>query len=113
MTNQTTKTTDEAKDPKSNDRASVAASAFTSVRVFSATRPDDRAMLGERITEWITSRQGAVEIVDIIVRQSSDTAFHMLSVTIFFNEPGKPRIDHAIKAPATSSSVRRLNFRDD
>jgi hypothetical protein len=46
----------------------------------------ERDQLGEKITQWLAAHPG-VEIVDKIVTQSSDEAFHCLAITLFFNEP--------------------------
>ena len=59
--------------------------AFTGVKVFSATMAQERDQLGEKITNWLAAHPG-VEIVDKIVTQSSDEAFHCLAITLFFNE---------------------------
>jgi hypothetical protein len=59
---------------------------FTNVKVFSATMAQERDQLGEKITQWLAAHPG-VEIVDKIVTQSSDEAFHCLAITLFFNEP--------------------------
>jgi hypothetical protein len=58
---------------------------FNGVKVFSATMHRDRDTLGEKITEWIQA--SGVEIVDLIVRQSSDSAYHCISIVVLFNEP--------------------------
>lgn len=58
---------------------------FTGVKVFSATMAQERDQLGEKITQWLSAHPG-VEIVDKIVTQSSDEAFHCLAITLFFNE---------------------------
>jgi hypothetical protein len=60
--------------------------AFSGVKVFSATMAQERDQLGEKITQWLTAHPG-VEIVDKIVTQSSDEAFHCLAITLFFNQP--------------------------
>lgn len=57
---------------------------FNGVKVFSATMANDRAKLGDVITEWIR-RNPAVEIVDRVVSQSSDSEFHCLAITLFYN----------------------------
>ena len=62
---------------------------FTAVKVFSATMAAERDQLGEKITAWLTAHQG-VQIVDKIVTQSSDEAFHCLAITLFYN-PAAPR----------------------
>ena len=59
---------------------------FIGVKVFSATMAQERDQLGEKITQWLAAHPG-VEIVDKIVTQSSDEAFHCLAITLFFNEP--------------------------
>ena len=58
--------------------------AFSGVKVFSATMAQERDQLGEKITAWLSNHPG-VEIVDKIVTQSSDEAFHCLAITLFFN----------------------------
>lgn len=59
---------------------------FNGVKIFSATMAQDRDRLGDRITEWIRAHAN-YEIVDTVVTQSSDEAFHCLAITIFYNEP--------------------------
>jgi hypothetical protein len=61
---------------------------FTGVKVFSATMAQERDQLGEKITQWLKVNPG-VEIVDKIVTQSSDEAFHCLAITLFYNDPSK------------------------
>ena len=70
-------------------------SAFNGVKVFCATMVHQRQSLGEAVTQWLEdarkTRPG-FEVVDILVRQSSDHAFHCLSILVFFNEDvGKER----------------------
>lgn len=59
---------------------------FNGVKVFSATMAQDRDRLGEKITEWLGANP-KVELVDTIVTQSSDEAFHCLAITLFYVEP--------------------------
>jgi hypothetical protein len=59
---------------------------FTGVKVFSATMAQERDQLGEKITQWLKANPG-VQIVDKIVTQSSDEAFHCLAITLFYNDP--------------------------
>ena len=61
---------------------------FNGVKVFSATMAQDRDQLGEKITSWLAANKG-VKVVDKIVTQSSDEAFHCLAITLFFNMPEK------------------------
>jgi hypothetical protein len=60
---------------------------FTSVKVFSATMAQERDQLGEKITHWLKQNPG-VQIVDKIVTQSSDEAFHCLAITLFYTDAG-------------------------
>ncbi len=55
------------------------------VKIFSATMYKDRTVLGERLTEWIEEHP-EYEIIDTIVTQSSDKAFHCLTFTVFYKE---------------------------
>ncbi len=61
---------------------------FNGVKVFSATMAQERDQLGEKITQWLSSNP-TVEVVDKIVTQSSDEAFHCLAITLFFNQAQK------------------------
>jgi hypothetical protein len=56
---------------------------FTGVKVFSATKAKEREELGETVTRWLRSNAD-VEVVDRVVTQSSDDAFHCLSIVLFF-----------------------------
>jgi hypothetical protein len=60
--------------------------AFNSAKVFSATMMNDRAMLGETITEWMRANPSFV-VTEIFVTQSSDEAFHCLAMTVFYYDP--------------------------
>lgn len=57
---------------------------FDSVKVFSATMHRDREQIGEAITRWIQQNPG-IEIVDKVVMQSSDNAFHCFTISLFYN----------------------------
>ena len=58
---------------------------FEAVKVFSATKHKERDELGEKITRWLNGRLDSIEIVDTVIRQSSDSEYHCLSITIFYN----------------------------
>ncbi len=58
---------------------------FTGVKVFSTTLARDRDALSDRITKWIRENP-QIEIVDQLVRQSSDKEFHCLSILLFYRE---------------------------
>lgn len=59
------------------------ASKFDGLKVFSATKAKERDELGEKITEWLT-RNPEVVVVDKTITQSSDSEFHCLTITLFY-----------------------------
>ena len=56
---------------------------LTGAKVFTATKAKDREELGEVLTRWIQNNPRA-KILDKIVTQSSDSEFHCLSITVFY-----------------------------
>lgn len=56
------------------------------VKVFSATMRAQREHLGEDVTAWIAAHS-ELTIVDITVAQSSDEAFHCISIVVFYHDP--------------------------
>jgi hypothetical protein len=60
---------------------------FTGVKVFSATKAKEREELSENVSRWLKSNSD-LEIVDRVVRQSSDNEFHCYSLTIFYKPKG-------------------------
>jgi len=54
------------------------------VKVFTATKAREREALGEVITRWLADTPRA-RVVDKIVTQSSDSQFHCLSITLFYD----------------------------
>jgi hypothetical protein len=58
---------------------------FNGVKVLSATMAQERENLGEKVTAWIREHSRC-QIVDTIVTQSSDEAFHCLAITLFYWE---------------------------
>jgi hypothetical protein len=61
---------------------------FTGVKVFTCTLARDREALGETISRWLAEHPD-VEVVDREVTQSSDKAFHCLSITLFYRDRRK------------------------
>ena len=55
------------------------------VKVFSATKARDRDALGDRITLWLSANPG-IEVQDTVVRLSSDSSFHCLSIVLFASQ---------------------------
>lgn len=62
---------------------------FNAVKVFSATTATDREELGARVSRWLHDRPG-IEVVDKVVSQSSDDAYHCITITLFYREPAAP-----------------------
>jgi len=56
------------------------------VKIISATMVAQRAELGEKVTDWIAAHPRC-ELVEIEVVQSSDSAFHCISICIFMHDP--------------------------
>jgi hypothetical protein len=64
-------------------------SAFNGVKIFCATLVAQRQSLGDQVTRWLEdarARRWGFEVVDIVVTQSSDEAYHCLTISVFFNE---------------------------
>ena len=61
---------------------------FNGVKVFSATMAPERDQLGEKVTAWLREHPH-LNVVDTIVTQSSDAAFHCLAITVFYWEEPK------------------------
>jgi hypothetical protein len=59
---------------------------FNGVKTFTATMHHDRENLGERVTNWLRNN-AHTQVVDTVVTQSSDEAFHCLAITLFFWQP--------------------------
>ena len=58
---------------------------FEAVKVFSATKHKDRDELGEKITRWLSAQQDRIELVDKQITQSSDSEYHCVTITLFYN----------------------------
>ena len=58
---------------------------FNGVKVFSATMAQERDQLGEKVSAWLAEHPSC-KVVDTIVTQSSDEAFHCLAITLFYWE---------------------------
>jgi len=58
---------------------------FNGVKIFSATMFADRGQLGDKVTAWIASSSHRT-LTDIIVTQSSDAAFHCITISVFYHE---------------------------
>ncbi|MFN3202257.1 MAG: hypothetical protein ACE366_27885 [Bradymonadia bacterium] len=56
---------------------------YEGLKVFTAAKSSERERLGTRLTDWLASTPD-IEVVDTIVRQSSDNQFHCLSILVFY-----------------------------
>lgn len=63
---------------------SAAVRAFDGVKVFSATMVAQRETLGDVVTNWIEAHRDQIEIIDVVVTQSSDAAFHCIAISVFY-----------------------------
>lgn len=58
------------------------------VKIFSATMFAERDALGEKVTGWMRAH-AQHKVTEITVTQSSDEAFHCISITVWFHEEGR------------------------
>ncbi|MEM6732381.1 MAG: hypothetical protein AAF658_12555 [Myxococcota bacterium] len=58
---------------------------FDAVKVFSATKQKDRDELGETVSRWLQQKRGEIQIVDKVVSQSSDSEYHCVTITLFYD----------------------------
>jgi hypothetical protein len=68
---------------KSPTRPPARPSRFTGVKVFWASMFAQRAKLGETVTEWLAAHP-EIELVDMVVTQSSDAYYHLVSICVFY-----------------------------
>lgn len=73
---------------------------YDGLRVFTSTMQADREGMGARVTEWIAGNKGAIFVVGTEVLQSSDNAFHCISITVFYTGREK------VVAPSLSKDRR-------
>jgi hypothetical protein len=57
---------------------------FTGCKTFTGTTSGARETLGDKFTAWLREHP-AVEVVDTCVVQSSDAAYHALTIVCFYN----------------------------
>lgn len=57
---------------------------FAGVKTFCATKAMEREHLGDLVTEWLRDNTDK-KVVDKVVTQSSDSEYHCLSITLFYN----------------------------
>lgn len=53
------------------------------VKLFSATKANEREFLGETITRWLKDQPDHLVIDEIRTMQSSDSAFHCVTMIVF------------------------------
>lgn len=57
---------------------------WTGVKVFSTTMSKERENLGQAVTDWV--KHTKVDVAETVVTQSSDSEYHCLAITVFYNE---------------------------
>ena len=62
---------------------------FNGVKLFSATMLQQRDQLGEVVSAWLAARPH-LKVMDIVLTQSSDEAFHCIAITVFYWEELAP-----------------------
>ncbi len=67
----------------SQGRLLVNEGVFSGIKVFSASMMAERALLGDKVTDWIGSHP-ELEVTEIVVTQSSDASYHCLSFCLFY-----------------------------
>ena len=61
---------------------------FTGCKIFSTTLARDREAMSETINRWLDANRDK-EIVDKVVKLSSDQQFHCLTIVLFYRDrPG-------------------------
>jgi hypothetical protein len=78
---------------------------FDNVTVFSATKAAEREKLGEKVTTWLRGHAD-YDVVDAVVRQSSDAEFHCLTIILFSRSPSGVTVSDAGDSPRTRRQVR-------
>ncbi len=58
---------------------------FTGVRIFSSTLSAARAQLGDEVTRWMEAHP-QYQTTELVQTQSSDRAYHCLTITLFYRE---------------------------
>ena len=59
---------------------------FNGVKVFTASKAEEREYLGDRATAWMELHPD-LDIRKIQTLQSSDRAFHCISIVVFYQDP--------------------------
>ncbi len=57
--------------------------AWDGVKVFTASQISERQQLGDKITSWMAANPSH-QVTEIVLTQSSDSAFHCLTFTVFY-----------------------------
>ena len=58
---------------------------YTGAKVFSATKAVEREGLGAKLTRWL-GENPSVDVIDTVVKQSSDQQFHCLTIIVFYRQ---------------------------
>jgi len=77
-----------ADPPKHMVKGLGGGSRFDGVKVFTSSLAHEREVLGERVTAWLRAEK--CDVVEIKVAQSSDSAYHCLTIMVFYRFTGRP-----------------------
>lgn len=58
---------------------------FDGMQIFSASKHEDRARLGEAVTTW-RGKNPTLAITDVRLTQSSDNEFHCVTIAVFYKK---------------------------
>jgi len=81
-------------------------SRFTGVKVFGATMFGQRAKLGETVTEWLAAHP-EIEVVDMVVAQSSDAQYHCVSICVFYKDEHAASVEVRLEDARPGARVSR------
>jgi hypothetical protein len=81
-------------------------SRFTGVKVFWASMFAQRTQLGETVTQWLEAHP-EIELVDMVVTQSSDAHFHLVSICVFYKGELVASVEALPEGPARADALRR------
>ena len=65
-----------------------------------------RARLGETVTQWLEAHP-EIELVDMVVTQSSDANYHCVSICVFYKGQLAASVEALPEGPARADALRR------
>jgi len=77
---------------------------FDGVEIWSMTKPTERQQLGRHITSWLCANKHC-SVVDVQISQSSDNAYHCVTVFLFWVKISQPFVEQH-RTPAKTQLSR-------